>query len=65
MIVHTNRCFYERFSIDFPYLLSMIPGSFMSRHTTLVVPGGKMGFAMEIILSPLIDQMVEEARKIR
>ena len=64
VIIHTNRCFRDRFDIDFPYLLSMIPGSFMSRHTTLVVPGGKMGFAMEIILSPLIDLMVNEARKL-
>lgn len=64
VIVHTNRVFRERFDIDFPYLLSMIPGSFMSRHTTLVVPGGKMGFAMEIILSPLMDQMVEDAKKL-
>lgn len=64
VIVHTNRCFRERFNIDFPYLQSMIAGSFMSRHTTLVIPGGKMGFAMEIILSPIIDQMVEESKKI-
>lgn len=64
VIVHTNRVFRERFDINFPYLLSMIPGSFMSRHTTLVVPGGKMGFAMEIILSPLMDQMVEDAKKL-
>lgn len=62
VIIHTNRCFRERFEIDFPYLLSMIHDSFMSRHTTLVVPGGKMGFAMEIILSPLIDQMVDESK---
>ena len=65
VIVHTNRVFRERFDIDFPYLLSMLPGSFMSRHTTLVVPGGKMGFAMEIILAPLIDQMVEESKKLQ
>jgi phosphoribulokinase len=64
VIVHTNKCFRERFDIDFPYLLSMIPGSFMSRHTTLVVPGGKMGFTMEIILAPLIDRMVEEAKSL-
>lgn len=64
VIVHTNRCFRERFKIDFPYLLSMIPDSFMSRHTTLVIPGGKMGFAMEIILAPLIDEMIEESRKL-
>lgn len=62
VVVHTNRRFKERFDIDFPYLLSMIPGSFMSRHTTLVVPGSKMGFTMELILSPLMDRMVEESK---
>lgn len=65
VVVHTNRVFRERFQIDFPYLQSMIPHSFMSRHTTLVVPGSKMGFAMEIILAPLIDQMVEESKKLQ
>ncbi|MFN7379527.1 MAG: phosphoribulokinase, partial [Pseudanabaena sp.] len=53
VVIHTNRCFREKFNIDFPYLLDMIHDSFMSRHTTLVVPGGKMGFAMELILQPL------------
>ncbi|NJN24146.1 MAG: phosphoribulokinase [Acaryochloridaceae cyanobacterium RL_2_7] len=65
VIVHTNRVFRERFDIDFPYLLSMLPGSFMSRHTTLVVPGSKMGFAMEVILAPLIDKMVEESKQLQ
>lgn len=44
---------------DFHYLLSMIHDSFMSRRNTIVVPGGKMGFAMEIILQPLIEQLVQ------
>jgi len=39
--------------------MSMIHDSFMSRRNTLVVPGGKMGLAMEIILSPIIEQMME------
>lgn len=43
---------------DFPYLLHMIHDSFMSRRNTIVVPGGKMGFAMELILQPLIEQMI-------
>ncbi len=43
---------------NFPYLLSMLNGSFMSRRNTLVVPGGKMGFAMEIILQPIIERMM-------
>jgi phosphoribulokinase len=37
----------------------------MSRHTTLVVPGGKMGFAMELILQPLIDSMLIESKKLQ
>ena len=49
--------------VDFPYFLNMIPGSFMSRPNNLVVPGGKMGFAMEVILGPIIERMVEDSRK--
>jgi phosphoribulokinase len=37
----------------------MIDGSFMSRRNSIVVPGGKMGFAMEIILQPIIEQMMD------
>ncbi len=49
----------QKFNTDFTYLQSMIPNSFMSRRNTLVVPGGKMGFAMEIILGPVIDHMMD------
>ncbi len=55
--------FAEPKGVDFPYLLAMIDGSFMSRRNNLVVPGGKMGFAMEIILEPIIHRMVEESKK--
>ncbi|MFQ2762419.1 phosphoribulokinase [Aeromonas caviae] len=48
--------------VDFPYLLSMIDGAFMSRMNTIVVPGGKMGFAMELILRPLIQQLIETGK---
>lgn len=65
VIIHTNKKFREKFHIDFPYLLDMIHDSFMSRHTTLVVPGGKMGFAMELILKPLIDSLVSESKKLK
>lgn len=50
----------EKFDIDFSYLQAMIQNSFMSRRNTIVVPGGKMGFAMEIILGPIIDKMMNE-----
>ena len=49
----------DKFNTDFPYLLSMIHDSFMSRRNSLVVPAGKMGFAMEIILTPIIHELLE------
>lgn len=49
--------------VDFPYLLNMIPNSFMSRRNNIVVPGGKMGFAMELILEPRIHELVAGSKK--
>ncbi len=49
----------RKFNTDFPHLLAMLEGSFMSRRNDLVVPGGKMGFAMEIILAPIVEQMMD------
>jgi phosphoribulokinase len=43
---------------DFTNLLSMIDRSFMSRRNTIVVPGGKMGMAMEIIFTPIIHELM-------
>lgn len=48
--------------IDFPYLLSMISDSFMSRANTIVVPGGKMDLAMQLILTPMILRLMEIRR---
>ena len=55
--------FKEHESQDFPYLLRMIEGSFMSRPNNIVVPGGKMGFAMELILGPRVHEMMEKKRQ--
>ncbi|OOG23980.1 phosphoribulokinase [Thioalkalivibrio denitrificans] len=52
----------KKFGIDFPYLLNMLHDSFMSRRNSIVVPGGKMGLAMEIILAPIISDMIEKSR---
>ena len=51
--------FREVKNVDFQYYLRMIDGSFMSRINTLVVPGGKMGLAMELILTPLIRDLMD------
>lgn len=46
--------------IDFQYLLDILGyDSFMSRRNTLVVPGSKMGFAMEIILAPILERILQ------
>jgi phosphoribulokinase len=48
----------KKLEVDFNYLLNMLKDSFMSRRNTIVVPAGKMGFAMEIILAPIIENML-------
>ena len=51
-----------KFEIDFPFLLSMVRDSFISRRNTIVVPGGKMLLAMELILMPILKRMVDSSR---
>jgi phosphoribulokinase len=52
-----------KFKVDFPYLLSMLRDSFMSRHNSIVIPGGKMGLAMEIIFRPIIERLIADRNK--
>lgn len=49
--------------IDFPYLLSMLHDSFMSRPNTIVAPGGKMDLAMQLIFTPFVWRMAERRKK--
>jgi phosphoribulokinase len=49
--------------INFPYLLSMLHDSFMSRANTIVCPGGKMALAMQLIFTPMIWQLMDRKRK--
>lgn len=49
--------------IDFPYLLSMLHDSWMSRPNNLVVPGGKMGLAMQFIFTPMILRLVDRKKR--
>jgi len=50
---------------DFTELLEILPGSFLSRNNTLVVPGSKMDQAIEVILMPLIHKLIIKSRGIR
>jgi phosphoribulokinase len=49
--------------IDFPYLLSMLRDSFMSRPNTIVAPGGKMDLAMQLIFTPMIWRLMDQKRR--
>jgi phosphoribulokinase len=49
--------------IDFPYLLSMLHDSFMSRPNTIVVPGGKMELSMQLIFTPMILQIMDRKKR--
>ncbi len=51
--------------IDFPYLLSMLPDSFMSRPNTIVCPGGTMDLAMQLIFTPMLWRLLERRSKSR
>ncbi|MBV5325480.1 MAG: phosphoribulokinase [Rhodospirillaceae bacterium] len=54
----------DRFRVDFPFLLQMLKDSWMSRRNTIVVPGGKMGLAMELILTPILRRIMEDRRSV-
>ena len=49
--------------IDFPYLLSVLPQSFMSRAKTIVCPGSKMPLAMQLIFTPMIWELMDRKKR--
>ena len=53
----------EKWGIDFLWLNAMLKDSFMSRRNTMVVPAGKMMLAMELILTPIVHNMMDKAKK--
>jgi len=51
-----------KFDVDFDFLLAMIHGSFLSRRNSIEIPGGKMELAMEIIFTPIVEDLIERRR---
>jgi phosphoribulokinase len=49
--------------IDFPYLVSMIHNSWMTRANSIVIPGDKLDIAMQLILTPMILRLTERSRR--
>jgi len=50
----------KKMNVEFRHLLEMLQGSFMSAPDTIVVPAGKMIFAMQLIITPVIARMMAE-----
>lgn len=49
--------------IDFSYLLAMLHDSMMTRPNSILVPGGKMGLAMQLIFTPMILRLMDLKRR--
>ena len=49
--------------IDFPYLMSMLHDSSMTRPNTIICPGGKMGLAMQLIFTPMILRLMDQKKR--
>ncbi|MCU0840943.1 MAG: phosphoribulokinase [Thiobacillaceae bacterium] len=58
LVIH----FRDRERHDFPDLLKRIPKARMTRPSTMIVPGGKLKLALEVICAPLLQQMMERRR---
>ncbi len=61
-VVHVRN--HKKLDVDFPYLLAMIDGSFMSTPDTLVIPASKKIFAMELIFTPIAEKMMAARRMV-
>ncbi len=55
--------FRQPAGVDFPYLLSMLHDSMMSRPNTIVCPGGKMDLAMQLILTPMVLRLMDRKKR--
>jgi phosphoribulokinase len=57
VVIHVRNL--EKLGVDFRYLLEMLEGSFMSNPDTIVVASGKMIFAMQLIINPVISRLIK------
>lgn len=59
VVIRMKKEIIKKYDIDLTYLKNMLEGSFISRRNTIVVPGPKMGLAMEIIVTPIIQHLIK------
>ncbi|MBF0278707.1 MAG: phosphoribulokinase [SAR324 cluster bacterium] len=62
VVIRMKKEVILKYDIDMTYLKNMLENSFISRRNTLVIPGPKMGLAMEIIVTPIIEDLVDKIK---
>jgi phosphoribulokinase len=63
VVIHiANR---RKVDVDFRYLLEMLQGAFMSSPDTIVVPASQNVLAMELILNPVVERLIERRDRAR
>ncbi len=55
--------FREPRKYDFPLFLRRIPGAFMSRANSMVIPGGELRHALDVICAPIIEKCCDGMSK--
>jgi len=58
IVIRIKKRVIKKYGINIVFLKNMIEHSFISRRNTLVVPGPKMALAMEILIAPIIEDLV-------
>lgn len=59
VVIRIKKEIIKEFNIDLAFLKIMLEGSFISRRNTIVVPGPKMGLAMEMIVTPIVQNLIQ------
>ena len=60
-VIHIRNS--AKIMVDFPHLLEILAGSFISAPDTIVVPAGHKVHAMQLIITPVIHQLIENRSK--
>ncbi len=60
IVIRVKKEIILKYKIDLTYLKDMIEGAFVSRRNTIVVPGPKMQLAMEILVTPIVESLVDK-----
>ncbi len=65
VVIRIKKQLIKKYDINLVFLKNMIENSFISRRNTLVVPGPKMGLAMEILVTPIIEDLVSNSPRFK